>query len=76
MFVIISPFKEDLALYLNNLEFPLPKDNLYQVWLKLVLVLENKIFKNFHCIFIRYYVPLGILFIVFHLNNLESRASP
>jgi hypothetical protein len=29
------PFEEDLALYLNNLEFPLPKDNLYHVWLKL-----------------------------------------
>jgi hypothetical protein len=29
------PFEEDLALYLNNLEFPLPKDDLYQVWLKL-----------------------------------------
>jgi hypothetical protein len=25
------PFEEDLALYLNNLEFPLPKDDLYQV---------------------------------------------
>jgi hypothetical protein len=25
------PFKEDLALYLNNLEFPLPRDDLYQV---------------------------------------------
>jgi hypothetical protein len=25
------PLEEDLALYLNNLEFPLPKDNLYQV---------------------------------------------
>jgi hypothetical protein len=25
------PFEEDLALYLNKLEFPLPKDNLYQV---------------------------------------------
>jgi hypothetical protein len=29
------PFEEDLALYLNNLESPLPKDHLYQVWLKL-----------------------------------------
>jgi hypothetical protein len=29
------PSEEDLALYLNNLESPLPKDNLYQVWLKL-----------------------------------------
>jgi lipopolysaccharide biosynthesis glycosyltransferase len=26
-----TPFEEDLALYLNNLEFLLPKDNLYQV---------------------------------------------
>jgi hypothetical protein len=25
------PFKEDLALYLNNLKFSLPKDDLYQV---------------------------------------------
>jgi hypothetical protein len=25
------PFEEDLALYLNKLEFPLPKDNLFQV---------------------------------------------
>jgi hypothetical protein len=30
------PFEEDLALYLNNLESQLPKDDLYQVWLKLV----------------------------------------
>jgi hypothetical protein len=29
------PFEEDLALYLNNLESLLPKDDLYQVWLKL-----------------------------------------
>jgi hypothetical protein len=25
------PLEEDLALYLNKLEFPLPKDNVYQV---------------------------------------------
>jgi hypothetical protein len=25
------PFQEDLALYLKNLELPLPKDDLYQV---------------------------------------------
>jgi hypothetical protein len=25
------PFKEDLALHLNNLEFPLPRDDFYQV---------------------------------------------
>jgi hypothetical protein len=29
------PFEEDLALNFNNLEFPLPKDDLYQVSLKL-----------------------------------------
>jgi hypothetical protein len=27
------PFEEDLALYLNNLEFPVPNDDLCQVWL-------------------------------------------
>jgi hypothetical protein len=25
------PFEEDLALYVKNLEFPLPKNDLYQV---------------------------------------------
>jgi hypothetical protein len=25
------PLKQDLTLYLNKLEFPLPKDNVYQV---------------------------------------------
>jgi hypothetical protein len=25
------PLEEDLALYMNKLEFPLPKDNVYQV---------------------------------------------
>jgi hypothetical protein len=29
--VIISPFEEDLALYLNKLEYPSLKDNLYYV---------------------------------------------
>jgi hypothetical protein len=29
------PLEEDLALYLNKLKFPSPKDNLYQVWLNL-----------------------------------------
>ena len=29
------PFEEDLVLYLNKLEYPSPKDNLYQVWLNL-----------------------------------------
>jgi hypothetical protein len=34
-FLDYLPFEEDLALYLNNLQFPLPKDDLYQAWLKL-----------------------------------------
>jgi hypothetical protein len=29
------PFEEDLTLYFNNLKSPLPKDDLYQVSLKL-----------------------------------------
>jgi hypothetical protein len=29
LFCDYSPFEEDLALYLNKLEFPSPKDNLY-----------------------------------------------
>jgi hypothetical protein len=29
------PFEDDLALYLNKLESPSPKDYLYQVWLNL-----------------------------------------
>jgi hypothetical protein len=29
------PFEEGQALYLYNLEFPLPKSDLYKVWLKL-----------------------------------------
>jgi hypothetical protein len=28
-FVIISPFEENLALYLDKLAFPSPQDNLY-----------------------------------------------
>jgi hypothetical protein len=29
------PFEEFMALYLNNLKFPIPKDDLNQVWLQL-----------------------------------------
>jgi hypothetical protein len=29
------PFKNDLGLYLHILESPIPKDDLYEVWLKL-----------------------------------------
>jgi hypothetical protein len=44
MFVIISPFEEELALYLNNFESPLPKDDFYQVWLKLACLFWRRFF--------------------------------
>jgi hypothetical protein len=58
-------FEEDLALYLNELEFTLPKDNLYQVWLNLSWRRFIKIF-NALSLF-RYYLPLekGVFI---HLN--------
>jgi hypothetical protein len=31
IFVVISPFEENMAIYLNKLEFPSPKNNLFQV---------------------------------------------
>jgi hypothetical protein len=42
------PFEKDLALYLNNLEFPVLKSDLCQVWLKLAcwFCMEKKIFFN------------------------------
>jgi hypothetical protein len=44
----LSPFW-----YLNNSEFPLPKDNLYQVWLNLACWFWRRFFFffNFQCIF-------------------------
>jgi hypothetical protein len=52
IFVILSPFEEDLALYLNKLEFSSPKDNLQKL-LSLnefgLLVLEK--IKKSQCIF-------------------------
>jgi hypothetical protein len=48
------PFEEDLALYFNNLEFPLPKDNLYQVSLKLACWFWRRRFlKKFQCTVLR-----------------------
>jgi hypothetical protein len=39
-------YEEDLALYLNNLEFPLPMSDLYQVWLKLACWFWRRFFFN------------------------------
>jgi hypothetical protein len=67
------PFEEDLALYLNNFERPLPKDDLYERRLIeiILLVLETSIFR----IFSAYFVLLFLFFgrgIVLHLNTSES----
>jgi hypothetical protein len=58
--VIISPFEEDLALYLKKIEFPSPKDNLYQVWLNLACWFWRRRFKKFFSVFLlfRYYISL------------------
>ena len=64
------------ALHLNKLEFPLPKDALCQVWLKLVQWLWTRRFLNLVNVFSLFhnYLPLdkeGTL----HLNKLESPSS-
>jgi hypothetical protein len=77
IFVIISPLKRTwpfIWTYLNNLEFPLPKDDLYQVWLKLACCfLRRRFLKKKLSVFLLfcYYLPLekGN---PLHLNNLES----
>jgi hypothetical protein len=67
------PFEEDLVLYLNKLEFHLPKDNAYQVWLNLACWFwRRRFFKIFSAFLLfRYYLPLekGD---PLHLNKLES----
>jgi hypothetical protein len=64
------PFEEDLVIYLKKLDFPLPKVDWYQFWLKLACWFLKKRFLKCQCIFtIFYYFHLekGV-----HLNNLES----
>jgi hypothetical protein len=67
------PFEEDLALYLNNLESPLPKDDLYQVWLKLACWFWRRRFLKIFSVFLLfcYYLPLE-KDNPLHFNNLES----
>jgi hypothetical protein len=66
------PFEEDPDLYLNNLEFPLPKDDLCQVWLKLASWFWRRFLKMFS-VFLLFcdYPPLekGN---PLHFNHLES----
>jgi hypothetical protein len=67
------PFEKDLALDLYNFEFPLPKDDLYQLLLKLARWFWRRrflrMFSNF--LFFCYYLPLG-KGVVLHLYNSES----
>ena len=66
------PFEEDLALYLNNLEFPSPKNDLYQVWLKLARWFWRRFLKIFSVFLLfRYFLPLE-KDNPLHLKNLES----
>jgi hypothetical protein len=57
-FFYYLPFDEDLNLYLSNLEFPLPKDDLLvhlynnlKKFNEIGLLVLEKIFKNFQCIY-------------------------
>jgi hypothetical protein len=53
------PFEADLALYLNKVEFPLPKDDLYQIWFNLVCWFWRRFLKIFSAFsHFRYYLPL------------------
>jgi hypothetical protein len=45
------PFEEDLALYLNKLESPSPKDDLYQLWLNLAQWFWRRKFLNIFSVF-------------------------
>ena len=73
-FVIISPSKKGGALNLNKLEFPLPKDALCHVWLKLAKRFWGRKFLNFVNVFSLFliYPPPLEKGRVLHLNKLES----
>jgi hypothetical protein len=68
------PFEEDLALYLNEFEFSLPKDDLCQVSLKLAWWFWRRfLYKKKISVFLlfRYYLSLGKR-VGLHMNNFES----
>jgi hypothetical protein len=72
------PFEEDLALYLNKLEFPSLKDNLYQVWLNLAGWFWRRFLKIFSVFLLFcYYLPLDMLEKGYRLplNKLEFPSS-
>jgi hypothetical protein len=53
------PFEEDLSLYVNNVEFPSSKDNLYHVWLNWACWFWRRFKKKCsEFLLFRYYLPL------------------
>jgi hypothetical protein len=66
------PFEEDLALDFYNFKSPLPKGDLYQVWLKFACWFPKRFFTIFSVFSLfRYYLSLG-KGVVHHLYNSES----
>ena len=67
-----TPLEEDVTLYFNVFESPLPKDTLCQVWLKLAKwVLSKRFLKVLNvCSLCGYYLPLEKC-MVFKLNKFE-----
>ena len=48
---LLSPLEEDVAIHLNIIEPPLPKDTLYEVWLKLAKWFWRRFSKVFNIYF-------------------------
>ena len=67
------PFEEGQALSLNQLDTPSPKDDKYQVWMKLDQWFWRRRFLNIFSVFLhfRYYLPLEMTD-GHHLNKSES----
>ena len=68
----LSALEKGVALYLNKLEFPSPKDALTQIWLKLAKQFWRRKFLNFVNVFLLNcnYLPLEKS-VGLHLNKLE-----
>jgi hypothetical protein len=75
--IIYLPFEEDLAIYLNKLNFPLSKDNLYQVWLNLIRWFWRRIVLEIFIAFLLFHYYLHLKkdypFIWTNLNPLQPR---
>jgi hypothetical protein len=66
------PFKENLALYLNN-KFPIPKNVLYQVWLKLARWFWRLI--DWLIDYLGFYVPLKNISLIWRRHHCRWRAA-